>query len=99
MTKGYKEVRGKLGVFGIMWRILFWGWQILMLFSCAVGFVNVGEELTRSPAPRDAWEETVIGVGITLGLGMNFVLWASGSIVFGIPVLLTRPARAMVKEE
>lgn len=98
MQKGYREIRGNLGFFGVLWRILFWGWQILMLVSCAGGLLSMGEELARNPAQNE-WEEAGINIGITLGLGMNFVIWASGSVVFGIPMVLTRPARAIVKDD
>ena len=32
MVAGYREIRGKVGFFGFVFRLLFWRWQALMLY-------------------------------------------------------------------
>ena len=54
---GYQEIRGKLGVFGWIWRILFLVWQAAMVLWLVVVFSS-GEDTFAA----------AMGLGLTIGL-------------------------------
>lgn len=92
----YREVRGKLGIFGWLFRIAFWGWQLLML----VWFLSY----TSNVAPlvqgvKNEWEKAGAGAGIAIAWGMILFFWVGGSIILGLFVLMTRPARMLVQTD
>ena len=93
MPKGYKEVRGKLGFFGFISRLLFWGWQALMLiwfFSYTADVAPLIEGATSGA------ERAGAGLGIAISWGIILFFWVGGTVILGLFLLLTRPARAMV---
>lgn len=92
----YKEVRGRLGFFGFVWRLLLVGWQFLMIFWFL--------DYTSSVAPlvdNSTSDAGSLGAAIGVGLSWSLILffWVGGTIILGLFALLTRPAKAMVKEE
>lgn len=86
MTQGYREVKGALSVFGWGWRVLFWGWQALMI-AWMWGAGSVGGELGGGAGAAAA---------VAVGWAVVAIVWALGSVIFGIPVMLTRRTVAMV---
>ncbi len=88
---GYQEVRGKLGFFGWMPRILLLVWQVAMIawfFSYSAKVAPMVEAGGASGAGA------AIGGGI--GVTLILIVWAGGTLVLGIFVLLTRRTKAIV---
>ena len=83
--KGYRTVKGRLGVIGWISRIALFGWTIVMIaWLWSAGHV-------ASEASSTAEQ-----VGAGIGIWMIVVIWMVGTIIFGIWALLTRPAKALV---
>lgn len=89
----YTEVRGKLSVFGTIFRVCFWGWQILMLVW-GYGFTSQAATMV-SGSTSEAFKAGA-SAGVVLGWGLILFFWVAGSVIFGFCVLLTRPARMLV---
>ena len=95
VAKGFREVSGRLSFFGWTWRILFGGWNLLMAAWAIIGVAG-----TSSDSKGESEAET-IGAAIGVGIGLTFILvvWAAGSVILGLFVLFTRPAKAIVPIE
>lgn len=91
----YREVRGRLGFFGWVWRILLLLWQAAMI----AWFIGA----TTAIAPMIEGGNDVQSAGAALGLGFGwaFILffWVGGTIILGLFVLLTKRTKAMVPVE
>ena len=85
MAKGYRTVKGKLGVFGWVSRVAMIVWTVVMIvWMVAAG--NIASEQTTAGGALGA------GIGIT----MIIVLWVAGTVIFGIWAMLTRPPKTLV---
>lgn len=92
----YREVRGKVGFFGAVWRFLLVGWQILMLlwfWSYTASVTSLVESQSSDAG----------SLGATIGMGISWAyilfVWVCGTIILGLFVLLTRPPRILVPRE
>ena len=83
---GYKEIVGKRTVASNIARILFWGFNLLMIIWIWGGLATVE---TSSSAES-------IGVGI--GVTMLVILWVVGDIILGLFYFFTKPTRQLVKK-
>ena len=90
-SAGYREVRGKLSIFGWLWRLLLLGWQVLMI----VWFITYTGKVAPMVEGNDA---AAAGAAIGVGLSWMMILffWAGGTVILGLFVLLTRRTKAMV---
>ena len=88
----YREVRGELGFFGWVWRVLLALWQLAMIAS----LIDVTTAIAPMIQDGGATDRTVGALGIGLSWMFILVLWAAGTVILGMFVLLTRPPRAMV---
>jgi hypothetical protein len=93
-TSGYEEIVGKRSIAGHISRVLFWGFNILMLFSIVSGFNSATEGIENMSEAEAAG--TAIGTGI--GVTMLFILWVIGDIILGLFYFFTRPTRQLVKK-
>ena len=92
----YREVKGKRGVFGWLFLLLFIAFNLLMIVAVVVG-LGGSAEVVGSAASGAEKAGATIGAG--LGLGFLLTIWVIGDILLGIPVMLTRPSRMMVPLE
>ncbi len=92
---GYREVKGRRGLFGHLFLWSFVGFNILMAAWLFFGLGAATDNYQELTAAEQAG--TAIGAGI--GAVMIFVIWAVGDVILGIPVLLTRPSRTLVPTE
>lgn len=86
--------RRKRGFFGWVFLLAFWGFNALMalaLWAGVSGSVDRMEGLSTDAERAGA----VIGTG--LGVGMLVSVWAAGSLILGLFVLLT-PGRKVITE-
>lgn len=92
---GYREIKGRRGLFGhlVLWGFL--GFNLLMIAWLVFGFGAATEGYQEMSSAEQAG--AAIGTGI--GLMMILVIWAIGDIILGIPVLLTRPSKTLVPVE
>ena len=87
----YREVKGKLGIFGWTWRLLLLGWQALMV-AWFVQYVSIVAPAIEAGGAEGAGA----AIGGTIGTGMIVHFWVGGTIVLGLFVILTRRTKAMV---
>ena len=90
-TSGYEEIVGKRSIAGHIARVLFWGFNILMLFSIVSGYNSATEEGIENMSNAEA-----IGTGI--GVTMVMIIWVLGDIILGLFYFFTRPTRQLVKK-
>jgi hypothetical protein len=89
-TDGYEEIVGKRSIAGHISRILFWGYNLLMVIWVWGGLnATVGQEGNLGTAES-------IGVGI--GITMIVFVWVLGDIILGLFYFFTRPTRQLVKK-
>ena len=88
---GYQEVRGKLGVFGWAWRVLFAVWQVAMV-GWLVSYLSIVAPMVEAGGAQG----TGAAIGGTVGVGLIVAVWAGGTVILGIFVLLTRRTKAIV---
>jgi hypothetical protein len=95
MFQGYKEIRGKVGIFGKICRALFWGWQILMVLWLLKYSMDVAPVIRANTSPTG---EVGIGtgIGVTMAIGTIVFFWFAGSGILGLFVLFTRGDRVLV---
>jgi hypothetical protein len=86
-----REVRRR-GFFGWVFLILFLGWNALMAFAMFAGLRDSGEGMQAAEMP-DAY-----AAGTAIGVGLLLVLWAVGSVIFGLLALLTRGPVTVIEE-
>jgi hypothetical protein len=90
MTTGYRETRGKTGFFGTIFRILFWGWQALMIFWLTTYSGQVAPKLDVATSHAGHV------IGATLSIGTIVFFWLAGSVSLGLFVLFTRGPKTLV---
>ena len=83
---GYKEIVGKRTVASNIARILFWGFNLLLIIWIWGGLATV--ETSNSA------ESIGVGIGVT----MLVILWVVGDIILGLFYFFTRPTRQLVKK-
>ena len=88
---GYQEIRGKLGFFGWVWRILLAVWQVAM-----IGWIVSYAQTIAPMVEAGGAKGTGAAIGGTLGVGMIIAVWVGGTIILGLFVLLTRRTKAIV---
>ena len=94
MASNYKEIRGKLGLFGKVWRVFLVGWQILML---AWWFSYTSEVAPLVENASTDLERGATGFGIAIVWSMIAFFWVGGTVVLGIFVLMTRQTKMLEK--
>lgn len=87
----YQEIRGRMGLFGWIWRIALAVWHVAMI-AWIVQFVSTVAPMVEA---GDA-EGAVAAIGGTIGIGFIFAIWVGGTVIIGLFVLLTRRTRAIV---
>lgn len=74
------------GLFGQIFKLLFIGFNILMIVWIVSGLANIGALHPASEA-----EKVGHAIGATFGIGMLLSFWVMGDIILGMLVLFTRP--------
>jgi hypothetical protein len=92
---GYREIKGKRGLFGHLFLWSFIGFNILMM---AWLFLGLGAA-TEGYQEMGAAEQAGAAIGTGVGAVMILVVWAIGDVILGIPLLLTRPSKTLVPLE
>lgn len=88
---GYQEIRGKLSVFGWIWRILLLVWQAAMI-GWVVSYTSTIAPMVAAGGAKG----TGAAIGGTIGIGFIIAIWVGGTVIIGLFVLLTRRTKAMV---
>lgn len=76
----------KRGPIGWFFLLIFWGFNALMLYSCATGMAGVNEQT----ATMTESERAGAAIGTGLGLFMILGIWAAGALILGFAVMFTR---------
>lgn len=88
-----KRRRGIIGKFFVL---LFWAFNLLMLFAMIVGVGGNAEQyqLLSSDAERAGY-----AAGTAIGVGFLLAIWAAGSAILGLFVLFTRGSKIIIETE
>lgn len=89
-----REVRER-GALGIIFLILFWVFNAVMLFWLISYWNRVGGDLVEGDDAR----RTGAAIGVTIGTGMLFFFWVAGAVILGLFALLTRGQRVIIEEK
>ncbi|MEM1429082.1 MAG: hypothetical protein AAGG09_06470 [Pseudomonadota bacterium] len=87
---GHPLRKPRRGFFGTIFKWLFIGWNIIMvvwLFGYAGQVAELSNEATT------AAERTGTEIGAGIGVAMILIVWALGTVIFGLLTLLTRPSK------
>ncbi|HEX8342356.1 MAG TPA: hypothetical protein VF624_15740 [Tepidisphaeraceae bacterium] len=84
-----ETLRSPRSAIHIVCLVLFWGWNLLMLFFVCGGVFNVAS----GPRPQTEAEETGRAVGTMIGIGILLFFWVGGAVITGLFAMLTRPKR------
>lgn len=95
MVEGYKEVRAKPGFFGLLFRVAFWGWQVLMAMWSMKYSSAASPHLNNALRHHDAYSTGAI-IGAGLSVAMIAFFWLAGSVIIGLLVLFTRGTKMLV---
>lgn len=87
--------RRKRGIFGWLFLILFWGFNLLMGISILAGISDSGTAMQglASDAERAGY-----AAGTAIGVSFLVILWAAGSLILGLFVLLTRGSKVITEQ-
>ncbi len=93
MARTLIETRRR-GFFGWVFLVLFWGWNMLM---AAALFIGMSENASTYQRLTSEAERTGHNLGTGLGMMMILSVWASGALIIGLAVLLTRGKRVLTE--
>lgn len=93
MTKVIRRESRRRGFFGWIFLLLFIGFNILMAWAFVAGMTNVASVKVANEA-----ESAGRAIGGFIGASMLLGFWASGAIILGIIVLLTRGRKTVIEE-
>lgn len=86
--------RHKRGVFGWIFLVLFWVFNALMALSLFVGVSGNSSEIENM---TDSAQQAGYAAGTAIGVGILIIVWAAGTIILGLFVLLTRGKKVIVE--
>lgn len=86
--------RYRRGFFGWIFLLIFWGWNLLMVWA-----LLKGASATDCAQYASQAEQTGCNAGAGLGIIMVMVVWAVGSVVFGLLAYFTRGRKEIIEIE
>lgn len=96
MPKIVRTERYRRGLFGWLFRIVFWAFNLIMLAWVATYWgtlSGVHVDGTHAEAAKVG-----MAIGGTIGTGVIMVFWAMGAFILGLLVLFTRGRKTIVEE-
>jgi Kef-type K+ transport system membrane component KefB len=96
MAKIVRTERYRRGLFGWLFRIIFWTFNLIMLAWVATYWGALSGVHVDGPHA----EATRVGtaIGGTIGTGVIMVFWAMGAFILGLLVLFTRGRKTIIEE-
>jgi len=90
--------RYRRGLFGWLFRIVFWLFNLIMLVWIATywGLLS-GVHVDSAVHPQAA--KAGLAIGGTIGTGVIMVFWAMGAFILGLLVLFTRGRKTIIEEQ
>jgi hypothetical protein len=98
MTRIVRTERYRRGLFGWLFRIVFWLFNLLMLAWIATYWGSLSSIHVDSPAHPHA-AQMGLALGGTIGTGVIMVFWAIGAFILGMLVLFTRGRKTIIEEQ
>lgn len=95
VTKRTIEKRRR-GIFGWMFLLLFWAFNVLMLYGL---FSGVGESTKRAATLTDPGSRLAHDAGTGLGVMLVLFIWAAGAVILGLMAYFTRGRREWIELE
>ncbi len=86
--------RYRRGIFGWFFLLLFWGFNLLMVYAL---FAGVGENAKEAARLTDPQMKQAYQTGTGLGIMIMLVFWAAGAVVFGLLSHFTRGRKEIVE--
>ena len=93
MTKIIRRESRRRGFFGWIFLLLFVGFNIFMAWAFVAGMANAASVEVANDA-----ESAGRAIGGAIGASMLLGIWASGAVIFGILVLLSRGRKTIIEE-
>jgi hypothetical protein len=84
------------GFFGWIFLLLFWGFNLLMVYSLFVGLNDNAQKYAQ--LTTDA-ERTGFAAGTGIGVVLILMIWAFGAVIFGALAYFTRGRRELIEVE
>lgn len=97
MPKIVRTERYQRGVFGWLFRIVFWLFNLLMLAWIASYWGILSG--THFDGAHSQAAKTGMAIGGTIGTGVIMVFWAMGAFILGLLVLFTRGRKTIIEEQ
>lgn len=94
MARTVRVEKRQRGVFGWLFLLLFWGFNVVM----AVGFFGgMSDSVEQGAAITSEAEQAGFAIGTAIGFGMILTIWAFGAIILGLFVLFTRGKKTIIE--
>jgi hypothetical protein len=84
----------KRGIFGWVFLLAFWAFNAIMAFGLFAGLAGTAEQASGLTSEA---ERAGHAIGTALGAGMIVSIWASGALILGLFVLLTRGKKTIIE--
>lgn len=94
MTKTIRIEKRKRGIFGKIFSMLFWAFNLLMVAWLVLGTqaaIDQSAKLTSSA------EQAGAAIGTTLGISMIMGFWVMGAIILGLLSFMTRGSKIITE--
>jgi hypothetical protein len=87
MARTVRIEKRQRGVFGWIFLVAFWAWNVFMGIGLIGGIANNVEMADHISGEA---QKAGHAIGTVMGAGMLFVIWVLGAILLGLFVMLTR---------
>ena len=92
-TRIIRTERRSRGLFGWVFLLLFWGFNLLMAWAFFAGIAAVAD----GPAPVSDAEKAGAAIGTAIGVSMLLGIWGMGALILGLFVMFTRGSKVIVE--
>lgn len=96
MAQIVRVEKRRRGLFGKFFLLLFWGFNILMVFLM---FGGLSGNSAQYQALTSEAERAGYAAGTAIGAGLIIIVWAAGALILGLFVLLTRGSKVIIETE
>jgi hypothetical protein len=97
MAKIVRTERYRRGLFGWLFRIAFWAFNLIMLAWVASYWGILSGVHVDSAHPHAT--QVGMAIGGTIGTGVIMVFWMMGAVILGLLVLFTRGRKTIIEEQ
>lgn len=93
MARTVRIEKRRRGIFGWIFLLLFWGFNLLMAWAFFAGIAAMSD----APAPVSEAEKAGAAIGTALGISMILGIWGMGALILGLFVMFTRGPKTVIE--